>query len=162
MREKNNSRDPLFDITMGGKHAAEISELTDLILLNGLKSIIPGLEYGLYRDDGIVAINKNTSFVEVEKKKKKLHNFAKTLGIKITIENPATTVNYLDLNFNLNNLTYCSYRKPNKKISYASSQSNHPPVILNQIPAMIQLRLSKHSSNENSFNSVKKKTTVTK
>ena len=105
---------------MGCKHSAEICELTGLFLLNGLKSIIPGLEYGLYRDDGIVAINKNTSFVEVEKKKKKLHNFAKTLGIKITIENPATTVNYLDLNFNSNNLTYCPYRKPNKNISYVN------------------------------------------
>ena len=35
--KKNNSRNPLFDITMGGKHGAEI---------------IPGLEYYLYRTMG--------------------------------------------------------------------------------------------------------------
>ena len=76
--KKNNSRNPLFDITMGGRHGAEICELTGLFLLNGLKSIIPSLKYGLYRDDGIIAINKNTSCVEIEKVKKKLHNYAKT------------------------------------------------------------------------------------
>ena len=141
---------------MGGKHGAEICEFTGLFLLNGLKSIIPSSKFGLYRDDGIFAINKNTSCVEVEKVKKKLHNYAKTLGIKITIENPAITVNYLDLNFNCNNLTYCPYRKPNKNISYVNNQSNHPPVILKQIPSMVEYRLSKHSSNESSFNSVKK------
>ena len=81
--KKNNSKNPLFDTTMGGRHGVEICELTGLFLLNGLKSIIPSLKYGLYRDDGIVAINKNTSCVEVEKVKKKLHNYAKTLGIKI-------------------------------------------------------------------------------
>ena len=83
--KKSNSRNPLFDITMCGKHGAEICELTDLFLLNGLKRIITGLEFGLYRDDGIVTINKNTSSVEVEKITKKLHNFSKKLGIKITI-----------------------------------------------------------------------------
>ena len=40
-----------------GKHGAEICELTWLLLLNGLEKIIPGLEVGFYRDDGIVALN---------------------------------------------------------------------------------------------------------
>ena len=110
----------------------------------------------MYRDDGIIAIDKNTSRVEAEKVKKMLHNYAKTIDIKIKIENPVVTVNYLDLNFNSNNLTNCPYRKPNKKISYVNYQSNHPPVILKQIPFMIEYRLSKHSSNESSFNSLKK------
>ena len=76
-RKKNYNRNPLFEITIGGKHGAEICELTGLFLLNGLKSIIPGLEFGLYSDNGIVAINKNTSSVAVEKIKKKLHTFQK-------------------------------------------------------------------------------------
>lgn len=66
------------------------------------------------------------------------------------------TVNYLDLNFNTYNLTYHPYKKPNKKISYVNYHSNHPPAILKQIPSMIEHRLSKHSSNESAFNSVKK------
>ena len=154
--KKSNNRNPLFDIAMGGKHGAEICELTGLYLLNGLKSIVHSSKYGLYRDDGIVAIDKNISSVEVEQIKKKLHSYVKALGLKITIENPAETVNYLDLKFNCYNLTYCPYRKPNKRISYVNHQSNHPPAILKQIPAMIEYRLSKHSSNESSFNSVKK------
>ena len=43
-----------------------------------------------------------------------------------------------------------------KKINYVNSKSDHPPIIFKQISAMIENRLSKHSSNENSFNFVKK------
>ena len=77
IKSKKNNNSPLFDITMGGKHGAEICELTGLFLLNGLKSIIPGLEFGLYRNNRIAAINKNTSSVAVEKINKKLHTFKK-------------------------------------------------------------------------------------
>ena len=38
------------------------------------------------------------------------------------------------LNFNLISITY---KKPNKKVYYVNSKSNHPPVILNQIAVMI-------------------------
>ena len=41
---KKNNINPLFDITMEGKHGAEICELTVFVQLNGLKNIIPGLE----------------------------------------------------------------------------------------------------------------------
>ena len=54
---------PLCDLR--GKHGAEICELTGLFVLNGLKNIIPGLEFGLYRDIGIVSINEKTSRVEI-------------------------------------------------------------------------------------------------
>ena len=63
-----------------GNHCAEVCKLTGLFLLNGIKNIIPDLEVGLYRDNGIVAINKNQSSVEVEKIKKTLHKFDKTKG----------------------------------------------------------------------------------
>ena len=76
-RKKNYNRNPLFEITIGGKHGAEICELTGLFLSNGFKNIIPGLEFGVYRDDGIVAINKNTSSVEVETIKKNYVNLQK-------------------------------------------------------------------------------------
>ena len=82
-----------------GNHCAEVCKLTGLFLLNGIKNIIPDLEVGLYMDYGIVVINKNTTSVEVVK----LH---KAIGIRMTIENPATTVNYLGLNLNLINIIY--------------------------------------------------------
>ena len=52
-----------FALSIGGewKHDAEICKLTGLFLLNGLKNIVPGLKVGLYREDGIVAINKKNN-----------------------------------------------------------------------------------------------------
>ena len=44
---------------MGGKHGAEVCELTWLYILEGLKDILPNLIIGLYRDDGLIAVKKN-------------------------------------------------------------------------------------------------------
>ena len=49
MDKKKNNKDEnkLFDITMGGKHGAEVCELTWLYILQGLKDILPNLIIGL-------------------------------------------------------------------------------------------------------------------
>ena len=52
---------------MGSKHGAEISELVGLYILEGLKQILPNQIIGIYRDDGLIAMDKSTSNVEVEK-----------------------------------------------------------------------------------------------
>ena len=80
IKHNNNN---LFDITMGSKHGAEICELVGLYILQELKQIIPKQIVGIYRDDGIIAMNKSISTVEVEKMKKELHKFAKSIEIKI-------------------------------------------------------------------------------
>ena len=49
------------------KHGDEISELIGLYILQGLKQIIPKHIVGIYRDDGVVAMEKGTCKVEVEK-----------------------------------------------------------------------------------------------
>ena len=43
---------------MGGKHGAEICELIGPYILQGLKDILPNLIIGLYRDDGLIAVEK--------------------------------------------------------------------------------------------------------
>ena len=155
-RKNNKDENQLFDITMGGKHGAEICELIGLYILQGLKNILPNLTIGLYRDDGLIAIEKKLSNVEIEKIKKSMHKFTKSIGINLIIENPSWKIDYLDLNFNLLNHTFYPYRKDNNKINYINSKSNHPPTILKQIPKMIETRLSKNSSNKNLFNNIKK------
>ena len=65
--EKDNE---LFDITMGSRHGAEISELVGLYILQGLKQTLPDKIIGIYRDDGLIALDKSTSNVEIEKIKK--------------------------------------------------------------------------------------------
>ena len=57
-RKNNKDENQLFDITMGGKHGAEVCELIGLYILQELKSILPNLVIGLYRDDGLIAIER--------------------------------------------------------------------------------------------------------
>ena len=47
----------MFDDTMGSYDGAEIYELVGLYLLNKLSTVIGKSSVGLYRDDGIAAIN---------------------------------------------------------------------------------------------------------
>ena len=58
-----NENNELFDITMGSKHGAEISELVGQYILQGLKLIIPKHIVGIYKDDGLIAMKKVTNNV---------------------------------------------------------------------------------------------------
>ena len=71
-----------------------------LYILQGLNNILPKFIIGLYRDDGLIAVDKKLSNVEVEKIKKKLHKFTKSIGINTIIENLCWKNDYIDLNFN--------------------------------------------------------------
>ena len=84
-----------------------------------------------------------------------MHKFAKSTEIKLVIENQSFKINYLDLNLYLKQHSYYSFRKPNNKINYVNANSNHPPAILKQIPKLEENRLTKNSSNNKLFNSVK-------
>ena len=44
---------------MGGKQGAEVCELIVVYMLQELKDILPNLKVGLYRDDGLIAVEKN-------------------------------------------------------------------------------------------------------
>ena len=56
--------------------------------------------------------------------------------------------NFLDVQFNLNNGTYQPYRKPENTPVYINKKSNHPPVVLKQLPKSIAKRISDFSSDE--------------
>ena len=64
-------------------------------------------------------------------------------------------VNYLDVSLNLNNSNYNPYYKPDNEILYINKDSNHSSIILKQIPASIEKRISTLSSNETIFNESK-------
>ena len=57
---KKNSRSN-FDVTMGSYDGVETCELVGCYLLAQLKQI-PGIEIGLYRDDGLAILNQTPSF----------------------------------------------------------------------------------------------------
>lgn len=135
---------------MGSFDGAEICELVGLFLLNIINSRITG-NFGLYRDDGLASIRATPR--QTESIKKQLCEIFRENGLKITIECNKKIVNYLDVTLNLNNGEYQPYVKPNNVIRYVHRNSNHPPLILDNIPPSINNRLSKISSNESIFKS---------
>ena len=73
------------------------------------------------------------------------------LGLRITIQSKLNIADFLDITLNLNNEKHYPYRKPNDKPLYINRQSDHPPTILNHLPAAISRRLSGISDYEDAF-----------
>ena len=151
----NSNNSKLFDITVGGKHGAEICEVVGLYKLNAIKSKLNEIKVGIYRDDGLIAHDKNTSGPDIKKIKKKIHEYANEIGIKIELENSAYDINQLDVNLSLRNGTFYPNRKTKKEIKYTDVNSNHPQTIIRQIPSMIEKRNNKYSSKKELFDSPK-------
>jgi hypothetical protein len=144
--KKNN---PDFDTPMGSLDSAEVSETVGLYLLWRLEDIIPDGMVGLYRDDGLSVIEGNGQ--EVDRVRKKLTKLFKEEGLKITTEGNITVVDYLDVVLDLKNNSYKPFTKVNANTKYVSLQSNHPPVVLANIPDAVSKRLSSVSSSKEMF-----------
>ena len=72
-------------------------------------------------------------------------------GLKIAIEANIKSVNFLDINLDLNSGVYKPFMKPNDTPLYVHKLSNHPKNILTNIPLSVNKRLSCISSNETVF-----------
>ena len=138
-----------FDVTMGSYDGAETCELVGCYLLSQLKQL-PGIEIGLYRDDGLAVLNQTPR--EVERAKKEICQIFARNNLKITIEANKKVVNFLDVTLDLNTGKFKPYTKPLSTLLYVHSQSNHPPNIIRNIPAAINRRLSSISSDQAVFN----------
>ena len=134
---------------MGSWDGAEACELVGLFLLSQL-SHIKSIQAGLYRDDGLAACELRPRQTELVKKN--ICSIFQQNGLKITIEANLKSVDFLDVNLNLELEIYKPYMKPNDKPIYVDRNSNHPPSILKNIPESINNRLSKISANEEVFN----------
>ena len=140
----------LFDVTQGSYDGAEICELVGLYMLSKVNSHFGKDNIGLYRDDGL-SIMRRKSNRQVENTSKFLHRVFKENGLKITIVTNLKVTDFLDVTLNLNNGSFCPYRKPNSNLLYINKQSNHPPNIIKQIPEMINYRISSISSSNEEF-----------
>lgn len=149
--KKDNS---LFDVTMGSFDGAEICELVGLYLLSQITRHIDKQDIGLYRDDGL-ALLRNTNGPKAERLKKLLTKLFLDNNLKISIQANLQIVDYLDVTFNLKDNTFRPFRKPNDKPLYINAKSNHPPLIIKQLPQMINKRISSLSSNQEIFNNTK-------
>ena len=150
--KKDNSDN--FDIPMGSLHGAEACELVGLFLLNALKEIADPMDYGLYRDDGLIVVKK--SACETERFSKSLRSTFARNGFNITLEKSLKRVEFFDVIMDLNQNSYRPYRKPNSETIYMSNQSNHPNYIKKQIPIMVNNRLNSLSKKKADFEFIKK------
>ena len=139
-----------FDVPMGSYDGAEVCELVGTFMLVQLFQVIDKKDIGLYRDDGL-GIMRRLGGPEMERRKKKIIQFFKEQGLKITIQVNLHKVDYLDVEFNLKNNSFKPYRKPDNTPLYININSNHPPSVLRHIPQGIGKRLSEVSSNEEVF-----------
>ena len=138
-----------FDVTMGSWDGAEICELVGLYLLSQLHGLDKRVSVGLYRDDGLCASSLTPRQTEILAKK--LSKILKNNGLIITLETNVKSVNFLDINLDLQTGIYKPYIKPNDKPVYVHQLSNHPPGILQNIPYSVNRRLSTISKNEEVF-----------
>lgn len=143
-----------FDVTEGSFDGAEVCELVGLYMLDCLQGLVGrNNSVGLYRDDGLMAIQGSTGR-QKDKLRKNIEKTFKDNGFGITCEVNLDTVSFLDVEFNLPLNKYFPYRKPNDVPMYVNKNSNHPPHVLKQIPKMTSTRLSDLSSTEEEFQKI--------
>lgn len=135
---------------MGSFDGAETCELVGSYLLSKLTSTV-GNSIGLYRDDGLAALNKTPK--EIENIKKYICKTFNNHNLKITIEANKKRAEYLDITLDIISGTYKPFTKPGNVPIYVNRHSNHPPSIIRGIPENINKRLSNISSDEQSFES---------
>ena len=140
-----------FDVTMGAPDGAETCELVGLMLLEKNKSLFPELNFGLYRDDGL-ATHSHIPGPKLDKIRKDLHKLFNEHGLKVTIDTNLHCVNFLDVTLDLKKESHGPYRKPNDTTLYIHRDSNHPPLVIKEVPKIINDRLNNISSNEKLFN----------
>ena len=75
----------MFGGTIGSYDEAEISELIGLYLLNRLSTVIDKSSTGLYRNDGLAAIN-NANPPKLDRIRKNIIALFNEEGLSITIE----------------------------------------------------------------------------
>ena len=73
-------------------------------------------------------------------------------GLSIVCKINLTSVDFLDVSFDMKQETYTPYRKPNNNSTYIHKNSNHPQNILRDLPKSISKRISDTSVNEEIFN----------
>ena len=139
-----------FDVTQGSYDGAEICELVGILLLHNLSNTIDVGSYGLYRDDGLILIERATPR-KCDTLRKKLIKFFKGFGFSITTESNLKVVQFLDIYLDLNLGVTKPYKKENSNPLYINIDSNHPKNVFKHIPKGIAKRLSNNSSNKEIF-----------
>ena len=144
-----------FDVAQGSYDSAECSDLVGLFMLSELKKRNLDAALGLFRDDGLGT--SHLSCQQIDDIKKIICEVFRSHGLELTVDANKKRVQFLDVEFDLENNTYKPYIKENDVPLYVHKNSNHPPSITKNIPDSVNRRLSALSSDEKSFSSIVKK-----
>ena len=107
---------------------AEIFELVGLYNQSKLEKILPKSNFGLYQDDGLALLNLTGQ--QTDKVRKSIIGVFKDVEFSLEIETNLKDLDFLDVSRNLRNRTYRPYKKPNDRLHYIYSLSNHPPDVI--------------------------------
>ena len=99
-----------------------------------------------------MAIVRNLSGPEIERKRKVIIKLFKECSLNITIQTNLKIVDFLGVKMNLDPGTYRPYRKPDNMPVCINRKSNHSSAITKEIPKAIAKRISDISSSEVAFN----------
>ena len=88
---------------------------------------------------------------EIEKTMQEVGNVFKSNGLKITIETNKKVIDFVDVTFDLSSGSYKPYMKPNNKLLYVHRLTNHPPVLLKNIPQNVNKEVTNILCNEQVF-----------
>ena len=147
--------DPHFDVTIRSFDGAELSELMGLYILHILSEKYGKHRIGLYRDDGLGCFGYTSGPQADRTRKDFITIFTEDFDFNITCETNLKAVSFLDVTLNLTTGKYQTYNKPHKNPLYINILSNHPPIIIKNLPGNISKRIRNLSADEATFNKSK-------
>ena len=145
---------PSFDVTMGSFDGAKICEIVGIYLLENLPPLLGKEDCVLCREDGLATDNRSSSPV-LDRMRKNIKSTFINEGLSITIETNPIEAGFLDVTFNLLRGKHSPFRKVNNKPLSINAKSNHPNIIIKELPKMINKRLSELSCNQEQSNKAK-------
>ena len=129
--------DQNFDIGMGAYDGSQACELVGLFMLDKMKDI-KNFKSGVYRDD---CLGVTTSSPRLQEKiKQEIIRIFAANGLSLTIDINLRSVQFLDVCLDLETGIYKPFMKPGDMPKYVNAQSNHPPMILRNLPLGINRR----------------------
>ena len=146
-------KDSLFDVGMGANDGAEVCEFVGLYLLHRIGEFHPSSHHGLYRDDGLMMV-ECMSKRQMERIRKDMYWLFQEENLGVVVSPPLDSADFLDVTLRRDG-SHCPYHKPGKLTEYVYIHSNHPPVVLRNIPSMVANRINCLSSSEEVFNTAK-------
>ena len=130
---------------MGAYDSAQVADLIGIYILDTLGRIINLEQVGLYRDDGIIFIPDNNG-PKTSNIQNKIVRAFKLLGVRIQIASNLKIVYFLDVTLNSNNGTFKPFSKTDSAPTYVNIYSNHPRLVLRQVPNSVNQRINRLSS----------------